>query len=67
MNCHACRAKMCTEGLLSKLRCAECRQIRLDQFCDATLKVALFTLSGVFAWFLVSSSKREAVCSRHFD
>ena len=26
MNCHACRAEMCTEGLLSKLRCAECRQ-----------------------------------------
>jgi hypothetical protein len=67
MNCHACRAEMCTEGLLSKLRCAECRQIRLDQFCDATLKVALIILSSVLVWFFVSSSKREAVRSRHFD
>jgi prophage antirepressor-like protein len=54
MNCHACRAEMCTEGLLSKLRCAECRQIKFEQICDATLKVALITLSGVFVWFLVS-------------
>jgi hypothetical protein len=56
MNCRACRAEMCTEGLLSKLRCAECRQIRFEQFRDATLKAGVITLSGVFVWFLVSRS-----------
>jgi hypothetical protein len=47
---------MCTDELLSKFRCADCRHIKFSQICDATLKVALITLSGVFVWFLVSRS-----------
>jgi hypothetical protein len=59
MNCHACRAEMCTERLLSQARCAECRQIRFEQLCDATLKIALITLSSVLLWVLLVVRNRK--------
>ena len=44
---------MCTDGLLNKLRCAECRQIKLDKFLDASIKAALIILGGVVFWKLL--------------
>jgi hypothetical protein len=37
---------MCTEELLCKLRCADCRQIGFEQFCDHALKVGLVISMG---------------------
>jgi hypothetical protein len=41
VNCRQCRAGMCTDGLLSELRCAECRQIEFERFCSVALKAGL--------------------------
>ena len=50
VTCDTCRARMCTDGLLSKLRCAECRQIKVDQFRDVAVKASLLALGGFFLW-----------------
>ena len=52
MNCYSCRPLMYTEGVLSKLRCARCRQIKLAQFWDLALPASLMALGGLFVWFL---------------
>ena len=49
MNCRACRAAMCTDGLLSELRCAECRQIEFERFCSVALKAGLILSIGLLA------------------
>jgi hypothetical protein len=43
---------MCTDGLLNKLRCAQCRH-KLDKFLDASIKAALIILGGVVFWKLL--------------
>ncbi len=50
MNCDSCRARMCTDGLLSKVRCAECRQIKLAQLREFAAKASLLALGGFFVW-----------------
>jgi len=50
VNCDSCRAQMSTETLLSKLRCAECRQISHDHFIDVGINTALIAMAGVLAW-----------------
>jgi hypothetical protein len=41
VTCRECRAGMCTDELLSKLRCAECRQIKFEVFCDVAIRAGL--------------------------
>jgi hypothetical protein len=44
---------MCTDDLLSKLRCAECRQFEFDRLFEVALRASLLALGGLFAWLLV--------------
>ena len=57
VNCDRCRAQMCTDGLLSNLRCAECRQIEFDRFFEVLLRTSLIALGSLFAWLLVRHSE----------
>jgi hypothetical protein len=57
VNCRECRAEMCTDGLLSKLRCADCRQIKLEHVCHVLLKAGLICSVG---YVLVSLIMRRA-------
>jgi hypothetical protein len=41
---------MCTDEPLNKLRCAECPQIKLEKFLEASIKAALIILGGVVVW-----------------
>ena len=59
MNCELCRARMCTDGLLNNLRCAECRQIKSDQFRDVAAKASLIVLGGFLAWYIFRLAERE--------
>jgi hypothetical protein len=43
---------MCTDGVLSKLRCAECRQIKFAQLREIAEKASLIALGGFFAWYV---------------
>lgn len=66
MNCDQCRAEMSTDGLLSKLRCAECRQIRFDQFCDVALKTGMAISVGylVIGLFRIVAPHRQGLASQ---
>jgi hypothetical protein len=65
VNCDICRARMCTDGLLSKLRCAECRQIKFAQFRAAAATASLIALGGFFVWhFFLHSTERENVARK---
>jgi hypothetical protein len=57
VNCDRCRALMCTDALLSNLRCAECRQIEFDRFFEVLLRTSLIALGSLFAWLLVRHSE----------
>jgi hypothetical protein len=57
VNCDLCRAAMCTDGLLSKLRCAECQEIKFEQLWNAVVKGALFATAG---YLLFSLLRRNA-------
>jgi hypothetical protein len=46
VNCRECRGEMCTDGLLSKLRCADCRQIEFERLCKVALKAGLLLSVG---------------------
>ena len=56
MNCDSCRAQMCIDAVLSKLRCARGCQIKLDQFRHFALQALLMALCGLLAWFLFGRS-----------
>ena len=58
VTCDECRAQMCTDDLLSNLRCAECRQIKFEQFFDVGIKAVIFTLGSVCAWLLLRRLKQ---------
>jgi hypothetical protein len=58
VTCDECRAQMCTDDLLNNLRCAECRQIKFDQFIYVGIKVAIFTVGSMCAWFLLRRLKQ---------
>ena len=71
VSCHECRAEMCTDGLLSQLRCAECRQIKFEAFCDLAIKAGLILSVGCLVVNLItrysnpaSPSQRMAVDRR---
>jgi hypothetical protein len=60
VNCEICRSQMSTDGLLAKLRCAECRQLTFDRVCDAALKVGLTVCVGsVLLCLLTRWAKQE--------
>jgi hypothetical protein len=60
VNCEICRSEMSTDGLLGKLRCAECRQLTFDRVCDAALKVGLTVCMGSMLFCLLARwAKRE--------
>jgi len=59
VNCETCRARMCTDGLLSKVRCAECRQIKFAQFREIVEKASLIALGGFLAWSIFRLAARE--------
>jgi hypothetical protein len=59
VNCEICRARMCTDGLLSKVRCAECRQIKFAQFREIAEKASLIVLGGFLAWYIFRLAERE--------
>ena len=54
-NCRDCRAEMCTDGLLSKLRCAECRQIEFERFSNVVFKAGLILSVGYLALNLLTA------------
>ena len=54
MTCRECRAEMCTDGLLSQLRCAECRQIKFETFCNVALKAGLILSVGCLVVNLIN-------------
>jgi hypothetical protein len=54
MSCETCQAEMCTTGGLSKLRCAECRQLTFERDCDVMLDVGLATCVGAALFCLLS-------------
>lgn len=58
MTCRECRRQMCTDELLSNLRCAECRQIKFERFYHLATKAAMFALSGIFGWMLARNSDK---------
>lgn len=64
VTCAECRAEMCTTELLSKLRCAECHQIRRNELYDFAHGAFLVGLGGVTAWLLIRlwsvTTSREA-------
>jgi hypothetical protein len=64
VTCADCRAEMCTTELLSKLRCAECHQIRGNELYDFAYEAFLVGLGGVTAWLLMRlwcvTTSREA-------
>jgi hypothetical protein len=45
---------MSTDGLLGKLRCAECRQLTFHRVCDAALKVGLTVCMGSVLFCLLA-------------
>ena len=57
MTCEECRRRMCTDYLLNTLRCAECRQIKLERFHRLIVKAALVAVSGIFGWLLARNSR----------
>jgi hypothetical protein len=57
MTCEECRRRMCTDDLLSNLRCAECRQINFEPFYRLIAKAALVAVSGIFGWLLARNSR----------
>lgn len=60
MNCRACRAAMCTDGLLSELRCAECRQIEFEHFCSVAFKAGLLLSVGFLAFRMLTRNAEPA-------
>jgi hypothetical protein len=57
VNCDSCRAQMCTDELLSNLRCAECRQIEFDRLFEVVLRTSLIAIGNLFAWLLARHSE----------
>lgn len=43
---------MCTDELLTRLRCAECRQLKFEQFYDVAFVTLLIALTEAFTWML---------------
>ena len=64
MTCRECRAKMCTDGLLSRLRCAECRQIKFEAFCDVVIKAGLILSIGCLVVNLITRNSNPASASQ---
>ena len=59
---------MCTDGLLSELRCAECRQIEFDHFCSMALKAGLlFSLGFLAIKMLIRNAEPAAQHSSAMD
>ena|SRR5436190_18212285 len=54
VNCEICRSKMSTDGLLNKLRCAECRQLSCDRVCAVVWKISCALCFGSALLCLVS-------------
>ena len=52
MTCEECRRHMCTDHLLSKLRCAECRQIKIERFYRLAAEATLVAVFAIFGWLL---------------
>jgi hypothetical protein len=52
MTCDECRVRMCTNTLLTNLRCAHCRQIRLERIYDFAAQAFLMALGGMCGWLL---------------
>jgi hypothetical protein len=55
---------MCTDGLLSQLRCAECRQIKVEAFCDVAIKAGLILSVGCLVVNLITRYANPALSSQ---
>ncbi|MGC2195151.1 MAG: hypothetical protein WA628_10790 [Terriglobales bacterium] len=60
VNCEICRAEMSTDGLLAKLRCAECRQLSLDRAYDGALKLGLTVCAASMLLCLLTRWAKQA-------
>ena len=60
MTCRDCRAQMGTDGLLSQLRCAGCRQIKVEAFCDVAIKAGLILSVGCLVVNLITRYSNPA-------
>ena len=58
--CDLCRAEMSTSVLLSKLRCAECRQITLAPLYDLVFKASLVAIGGIVGWAVTRTTVRRS-------
>ena len=56
--CDRCREGMSTSPLLNRLRCADCRQITLQQLADLAFKAALIAIGGLIGWYVASPAKK---------
>jgi hypothetical protein len=56
MTCGECRQRMSSDDLLNRLRCANCRQIKFDQFYDFTLMILLIASAEFIGWLMFSRS-----------
>jgi hypothetical protein len=52
MTCNECRQRMCTDELLTRLRCADCRHAQFEQFYDVAFVTLLIAVTEALTWIL---------------
>ena len=52
MTCNECRQRMCTDELLTRLRCADCRQGKFEPYYDLAFMMLLIAITEAFTWML---------------
>ena len=57
MTCSECRERMCTDGVLNRVRCANCRQVKFEQFYDLTFALVFLDSAQFISWLISNRSK----------
>jgi hypothetical protein len=57
MTCSECRERMCTDGVLNRVRCANCRQVKFEQFYDLTFALVFLASAQFISWLISNRSK----------
>ena len=50
---------MSTNALLNRLRCADCRQITLQQLGNFAFKASLIAIGGLIGWYVARPAKEQ--------
>lgn len=56
MTCVECREQMCTDVVLNRLRCADCRHIKFEELYRFVLNLSLMAIAGFVAWLFTRDS-----------